>query len=162
MRSGPITAALTVLALASPSGGAAQVTVAFEVPLNLAQIPAGIAKVGVLCAIMSEAIVVPPSMASAWSNLSQSTLNNFTGDKLYPNAARQEFWATGSLAVTARVVVSLPAEWLNNPVGKPASYSCAVQGLDAATLKWDFFHEQAAAPWKLKLTPPMYQGEFVW
>jgi hypothetical protein len=162
MQSGRITAVLTVLALASPSGGTAQATVAFEVPLNLAQIPAGIAKVGVLCEIQSEAIVVPQSLtAGAWTNIS-NTLRDYTADRLYPMAARQEFWATGSLVATARVVVSLPAEWLNNPVGKSARYGCAVQGFDSTTLKWDFFNEQAVAPWKLKVTPPMYQGDFVW
>ena len=161
MRFGSLAAA--VMILGSARDAAAQATVTFEVPLNLNQIPAGIAKVGVVCMISSEAIVIPQSAAGGgWSNLTQSSMANLNGEMLYPMAARQEFWATGSLVVTARVVVSLPAEWLSNPVGKTARYTCGVQGWSPATLKWDFFHEQAVAPWKLKLTPETHQGEFVW
>ena len=163
MRPIPSTAVLLIVALGSAPRATAQANVTFEIPVNISGVSPDIIKIGVTCMIGSEAFTAPQYMQGAWSNLSTNQFSDIYADKLYPNASRQEFWISGSLNITARVVVAIPADWLNNPVGKNAMYGCAVLGMSKTTMKWGMFSEQSTdLAYKLKLTPPSYEGTFVW
>jgi hypothetical protein len=147
----------------------AQAVVSFDVPLNLTQLHGDIVRVRAICGVTSEAIVPAPLANSGaaggdWSNLTSSSTSSYYGENLPPNAGRQEMAVFNNQAVaTVRVIVAIPAEWLVNPIGKKAVYSCGVMGYSRTAQKWGFFSDQSTElAFKLKVVPEGFVGEFVW
>ena len=164
------TISLIVLALGGARPVRAQAVVSFDVPVNLTQVHGDIERVRVICGVMSEAIVPAPLANSGssgslgdWSNLTSSSTSIY-GDNLPLTAGRHEMPVFNNQVVaTLRVIVTIPAEWLVNPIGKKAQYSCGVMGYSRTVQKWGLFSDQSTElAFKLKVVPEVFQGEFVW
>lgn len=154
-----VTVAAAVLALGATRSAAAQAMVTFDVPLNPTQVHADIERIRVICIVMGEGIVLPTGMGSPYGNW------NPLSETLPPVAARQELWVmAGQVVATVRVIVTIPAEYLQNPVGKTANYGCMVGGYSKTLQKWGTFSEASTElPFKMKVTPEGIQGgQFVW
>jgi hypothetical protein len=141
-----------------PAGS--QTMVSFDVPMKLTQVSADIERVAVLCALVpSEALVIPST--STTMNLNNYLSSTTTGGAGW---SRQEFLIlAGQLIVTARLVIQIPAEWLQNPIGKTAQYGCLFGGYNKSTQRWDQFAADASVvAFRLTPTPQPITGTFVW
>jgi hypothetical protein len=154
---------LTAVILAVPAVGVAQNPgdITFTVPVNLTQLSSGVSKVRVSCAIISEAITV-----------NRQPLNKGATTEAGTISAQQELpVAGGEVHATATLVVST-AGVLDNPLGKPATYSCGLDGFSVAQQRFVPFNYalpiEGTEP-ALRLTVPGSQpaplrlgGTFTW
>lgn len=155
MRTGIFTTAMALL-LGATETASAQTYVAFDVPLNLTLVSPDIEKVRVTCGVASEGLVLPSAFINPWSTLLSTSLPAVGG--------RQEMWIVGGqLVMTAKVVIPILADFLQDPIGKTASYACMMDGYSKSLQKWSNFSEQSTEqPFRLKVTPEAIQGTFVW
>ncbi|HLG54152.1 MAG TPA: hypothetical protein VI485_02400 [Vicinamibacterales bacterium] len=141
-------AVLAACVLALPVASAAQSSdVTFRVPLNLRQLSSDISRISVYCTLESAALTRGVVIKGA------------TGGRVQK---QEEFPVTGGQLVTTAVVV-LPIGNLDNPVGKPAFYSCQLGGFSTSQKSWDIFSETSAkAAFRLSPSPMTITGSFNW
>lgn len=120
-------------------------TITFIVPVNLTQLSPEITKVRVGCAIAPSSALVYPT--------------NNTGPS--PNVEEEMDVTSGQMVTAFRVIMPIYSSWLQDPVGKQASYGCALEGY--AKGRWDRFKDTHADPaWRLTPTPETIWGTFTW
>ena len=135
---------------AQAQGVTVATNITFTMPVNLTQLHPDLVKVKFFCAITSSALTYPLGT------------NPFNQNPLPPPV--DEVWVTnGQVVNTMRVVVPIAKEWLNNPIGKTADYTCVLVGFSKSLNRWDGFSETATDPvFYLKPAPPVIQRSFVW
>jgi hypothetical protein len=143
-------AMITALALFAPPFAAAQTTtvettVTFLVPVALTQLSPDIERVRVACGIISDAL--NPTLPSGSPP---------------PIIMAEALVISGQVNTTLRSEFLILSGWLQDAIGKPATYQCTLQGYKKSTQQWNFFDEASPDPvFRLKPTPNL-QGSFVW
>lgn len=131
-----------------------ETAITFTMPVNLTQLSPDLERVRFIC------IINPGQELGYPSTISQPMQQ---GDvSKWPFYA--EMWVVGGKVVgTMQIIYPLATEWFNSPIGKTASYTCALVGFSRTLQKWDTFSETSTVPaFQLKPTPAAMQGTFVW
>jgi len=148
MRYRIVASTLAGLALWAPGALRAQTptvatTITFVVPVNLTQLSPDIAKVRVACMIQSSNALVWPTSGPA------------------PTLEEEMDVQNGQVITAFRIIMPIYSSWLVDPVGKQATYICAVEGYNKG--RWDRFSETASDPaLRVKPTPADIVGSFIW
>ena len=160
--------AIPALLISTPSTGVAQfvfpntststsatsppaTSVTFTMQVNLTQLSPDLEKVRLICAIMPSDVFKPPTNYLS----SQAAMEAMPKDEI-PAVA-------GQVVGTLRVIFPIAAEWLINPGGKDAQYTCQLFGLSRAEQKWGVFSETSTIPaLMLKPAPQQITGTFPW
>ena len=150
------TTVIAASAMCASTPAQAQTTVSFEVPINLTQVSGDIEKVGVSCLVAGDGVVYPAGYVAG---------NPFnTNETVGPNWAKQELKVMGGqVVVTLRLNVQIPAEWLDNPIGRPGQYVCSIMGFSTSLNRWGQFKADSPVPaFRLSPTPQDIWKSFVW
>lgn len=134
--------------------------VTLEVPLNLTRLAPDITKIDITCYMTSRAIVGDGSIRGAPPD------NKFAGNIVLDVTK-------GRLITTANVVVAVPSDCLQNPIGQPAEYECmmtgystgirVIKGSGSVPAGWGFFDEKSTNPsFIASPTPAKLTGSFTW
>lgn len=120
-------------------------TITFVVPVNLTQLSPDLEKVRVAC-------VIQPSSALVWPT-------SQTGPA--PTLEEAMDVKSGQVVTAFRIIMPILSSWLQDPIGKRADYSCALEGYSKG--RWDRFSETASdSAWRLTPTPQSIYGSFTW
>lgn len=130
-----------------------ETAITFTVPVNLTQLSPDLERVRLLC-------MINPSQELAYPQAFMQPLSQDPSQWPF----KDELWVvSGKVVATMRIIYPLATEWFNNPIGKTASYTCAITGFSRSLQRWDAFDENSTVPaFRLKPTPPAINGTFVW
>ena len=128
-------------------------------PVNLTLVSPDIDKVGLMCFIGGDGLVLPPG-----------AIPGGIGNPLSVPASSGPTWVklewpvmNGQVVQTFKVAIPISADYLSAPLGKTAQYGCMIGGFSKSLQRWEFFASDHATPsFRLAPTPQLNSGTFVW